>query len=287
MNQKSEGSQIDLSESLQSGQTDEPQNMPRSSVNQIPIRAINVSDVIDSIGDGLQDLKRAPQYGLAFGGFYAVAGWVLLAAIFSFDLDLYAFPIATGFALVAPFVAAGCYEVSRRLQAGKALTWGGVLGAVRSAGGNDLNWMAVVTVFAYIIWLDIAMALYVIFFGLNPLNLTHLVSAVFTTLPGAAFFVIGGTVGAVLSLVVFSITAISFPILFERQIDFVTAMITSVRSVKANPKAMVVWGIIIGVSMGISILSVFLALIVVLPVLGHTTWHLYRRIIGPPDAKTA
>ena len=252
-------------------------------IKPIVIRAIGSGDVIDAIGDGLTDLRRAPLYGFAFGGFYAVFGWVLLAAVFYFDFDLYAFPMATGFALIAPFVAAGCYEVSRRLQTGEALAWRQVLGVVRRGGGNDLNWMVVVTVFAYIIWIDIAMALYVIFFGLNPLSFSDLVGAVFTTLPGAAFFVIGSLVGAVLALVVFSITAISFPILFERNVDFVTAMITSVRAVRANPRAMAFWGAIVGVALGISILSAFVALIVVLPLLGHTTWHIYRRLIGPPD----
>ncbi|VAW11786.1 FIG00444893: hypothetical protein [hydrothermal vent metagenome] len=253
----------------------------------IEIRTITSGDVIDAIGDGVMDLARAPLYGFAFGGFYAAFGWILLAAIFYFNFDLYAFPLATGFALIAPFVAAGCYEVSRRLEAGEPLRWGPVLGIVRRGGRNDLNWMVVVTVFAYIIWIDIAMALYVIFFGLNPLSLPELVIAVFTTLPGVVFFIIGSLVGAVLSVVVFSITAISFPILFERNIDFVTAMITSVRAVKANPGAMAFWGVTIGLALGISILSAFVALIVVLPVFGHTTWHLYRRLIGPPDKDEA
>jgi len=249
----------------------------------LEIRAITIGDVIDAIGDGLRDLARAPAYGFAFGGFYAAFGWLLLAAVFYFNFDLYAFPLATGFALIAPFVAAGCYEVSRRLQSGEPLAWRPVLSLVRRAGNNDLNWMVVVTVFAYIIWIDIAMALYVLFFGLNPLSLPELVVAVFTTVPGAAFFLIGSLVGATLSVVVFSITAISFPILFERTVDFVTAMITSVRAVRTNPRAMAFWGVTIGVALGISILSAFVALIVVLPVLGHTTWHLYRRLIDPPD----
>jgi len=253
----------------------------------LTINDIDIGDVVDAIGDGLRDLARAPLYGLAFGGFYAVFGWLLLTAVFYLNFDLYAFPLATGFALIAPFVAAGGYEVSRRLQAGEALRWRPVLGIVRRGGNNDLNWMVVVTVFAYIIWIDIAMALYVLFFGLNPLSLSELVVAVFTTLPGAAFFLIGSLVGAVLSVVVFSITAISFPILFERNVDFVTAMITSVRAVRANPRAMAFWGVTIGVALGISILSAFVALIVVLPVLGHSTWHLYRRLIVPPDASGA
>jgi uncharacterized membrane protein len=252
----------------------------------IAIRTIGPGDVLEAIGDGVRDLRRAPAYGLAFGAFYTAIGWVLIAFMFGYGLQYYAFPMATGFALVAPFVAAGCYEVSRRLEAGRPLRWRAVLGAVRTAGGNDLNWMAVVTVFAYIIWLDIAFALYVVFFGLNPLTLTELVAAVLTTWLGAAFFLFGCAVGAVLALVVFSITAVSFPILFERPVDFVTAMITSVRAVVANRLAMVFWCAVIAGGLGVSILSGFVALIVVLPVMGHATWHLYRRLIAPETPPT-
>lgn len=245
------------------------------------IRSIDVSDIIDALADGLTDFRNAPIFSLAFGGFYAAFGWALLFGVFYLNIDQYAFPIATGFVLIAPFVAAGCYEVSRRLQADEPLSWRQVFQAVRSAGGNDLNWMVVVTVFSYIIWIDIAMALYVIFFGLNPLTFFQLVNVVFTTLPGLAFFIIGSFVGAVLSAVMFSLTAVSFPILFDRKVDFVTAMITSVKSVMKNTKAMAVWGLVIGGAFGISLLSAFVALLVVLPVLGYTTWHLYRRLIEP------
>lgn len=250
------------------------------------VRTITPVDLLEALGDGLRDFRRAPIYGLGFGLFYALFGGLLIAIIFASDLDYYAFPMATGFALVAPFVAAGCYEVSRRLEGNLPLNWGQVLKAVRTAGGKDLNWMAVVTVFTYIIWLDIAFALYAIFFGLKPLGFSELLAAVVTSWRGAAFFVIGSTVGAVLALVVFSITAISFPILFERKVDFVTAMITSVRAVGTNPTPMLIWCALIGGGLAISILSGFLALIVVLPVLGHATWHLYRRLIARPDPDT-
>lgn len=248
---------------------------------RLTVRAITFGDVLEAIGDGIRDLRQAPVFGFALGLAYAAIGWFLVASVLYLDFDYYAFPMATGFALVAPFVAAGCYEVSRRLERGETPSWSAVFGAVRSGGGNDLNWMAVVTVFSYIIWIDIAFALYVIFFGLNPVPFDRLLEAVVTTGRGAVFFLVGSAVGALLSVVVFAITAISFPILFERQVDFVTAMITSVRSVRANVRPMFAWCAIIAGALAFSILSGFLALVVVLPVLGHTTWHLYRRLVAP------
>lgn len=248
------------------------------------ILSITTSDIIECLGQGARDFKAAPLYGLFFGGFYAVGGWFLAYLFYTLDLNYYVYPMATGFAMVAPFVAAGVYEVSRRLETGEALAWGPVLTMMRTAGGKDLGWMVLTTTFAYIIWLDIAIALYVIFFGINPVDLYGLVEAIVTTPMGALFFVLGNTVGLVLALVVFSITAVSFPLLFDRDVDFVTAMITSVKTVLQNRKPMIIWCAIIGLFFAVSILSLFVALIIALPILGHATWHLYRRVIAPEGA---
>jgi uncharacterized membrane protein len=245
------------------------------------IETITVSDVKTALGKGIRDFQAAPLFGLFFGAFYALGGWALLALAVTLKINYYVWPMATGFAMVAPFVAAGLYEVSRRLEAGEPLSWRPVLSSVRTAGGKSLNWMVLVTTFAYIIWLDIAIALYVIFYGLKPLALPELLTAIVTTVDGFAFFAIGNLVGLALSLAVFSITVVSFPLLFERNVDFVTAMITSVRTVLASPKPMIVWCAIIGALLGLSILSVFVGLLVVLPVLGHATWHLYRKAVCP------
>ena len=248
------------------------------------VREISFTDIVECLGAGMRDFRAAPLFGLFFGVVYAAAGWALLYLFYTLEVNYYVYPMATGFAMVAPFVAAGLYEVSRRLERGDPLSWTSVLTSVRTAGGKDLGWMVVVTTFAYIIWLDVAIALYVIFYGLKPLSLYELIQAIITTPMGALFFVIGNTVGLALSLVVFSITAVSFPLLFDRDVDFVTAMITSVKTVLANPRPMIMWCAIIGGLFAISILSVFVALIGVLPVLGHATWHLYRRVIeDPPD----
>ena len=237
------------------------------------------SDISKSMRSGLRDLKRAPVYGLTFGFLYAAGGWILLYLLNTLKINYYVYPMATGFALLAPFVASGIYEVSHALEQGRELSWTGVLRSVRTAGGKDLSWMAVVTTFAYIIWMDIAVALYVIFFGMKPLSFPELVTAIMTTPSGFVFFVIGNAAGALLALIVFSITAVSMPLLFDRHVDFVTAMITSVKVVLENPKVMLLWCIIIGVFFALSIVSMFAALIVILPFLGHTTWHLYKRAV--------
>jgi len=264
----------------------EKQDGPVKSTGFKPaVNKLQYDDITKAMRSGLRDFASAPQYGLVFGLAYAMASWVLLYLLNTLEINYYVYPMATGFALLAPFVASGLYEVSHRMAEGEKLSWGAVIKSTRTAGGKDLSWMAVVTTFAYIIWLDIAVALYVIFFGMKPLAFTELVTAIMTTPSGMLFFLVGNFAGAVLAFIVFSLTVVSLPLLFDKHVDFVTAMITSVKVVLENPKPMFLWGAIIGVLFAISILSLFLALIVVLPVLGHTTWHLYKRAVSEKKVK--
>ncbi|MEP7174086.1 MAG: DUF2189 domain-containing protein [Aestuariivirga sp.] len=150
-----------------------------------------------------------------------------------------------------------------------------------SKNGQAISIMAVVTTFSYLIWLDIAAAIYVLFFGLKPLGISALLDAVITTPRGMVFLAVGNLVGAALALLVFSITVVSLPLVFDRDVDFVTAMITSVKAVLANPKPMLVWCLIIGFLLALSLASLFAGLLVVFPLLGHATWHLYRKAVKP------
>ncbi len=256
--------------------TASPARKPRHAIN-----AITMPDILRSLRDGVRDFQRAPLYGLFFGLVYAGFGWFLMYLMIGLEFGSYVYPMVTGFALVAPFAAAGFYEISRRLEFGRPLSWGAVFGCIFGPGGKAVGVMAIVTTFAYIIWLDIAAALYVMFFSMKPLRFEALLNAILTTPQGFVFFVVGNAIGAVLALIVFSIMVVSLPMVFDREVDFVTAMITSVKSVLANPKPMLLWCLIIGVLLGLSLVSMFAGLLVTLPILGHATWHLYRRVVAP------
>jgi len=251
------------------------------------VNTITYTDVLRALREGLRDFQAAPHYGLFFGFVYAAFGWFILYLLLRLDAGAYAYPMMTGFALVAPFAAAGLYEISRRLETREPLSWGAIFSCIFGRGGRAVGIMAVVTTFSYIIWLDIAAALYVLFFGLKPLRFPALIDAILTTPTGFVFFAFGNLVGAALALIVFSIMVVSLPIVFDRQVDFVTAMITSVKSVLMSPRPMLLWCGIIGVLLGLSLVSVFLGLLVVMPLLGHTTWHLYRRVVAPAEAPAA
>lgn len=245
------------------------------------VNTITAHDLREALAAGLRDFRAAPLPGLFFGGIYVIGGWFLIYFLMAFDLPFLVYPLAAGFALIAPFVAAGVYDVSRQLEEGTTLSLSDALVSVWKRSGRDLGWMALVSTFAFLIWVDMAGILYLSFFGLNVLEFNIFLHEVFSTSHGLSFLFLGNLLGAIIAVIVFSVTVISFPILLDRDIDFVTAMITSVRSVTSNPVPMLIWCAIIGVLLMLSLMSVFVGLWVVLPILGHASWHLYRRVISP------
>jgi uncharacterized membrane protein len=246
---------------------------------QLEIRNIEIADVIECIEKGVRDFAHAPKYGLFFGAVYAVGGLLIVWAAFALDYPYLAYPFIMGFALFAPFGAAGTYEISRRLENREPLSWAVVLGAVWSRAGKELAWLALVSLFTFIIWLYIAFFLFLVFYGAQMPTLTQLFAHIFTTGYGLTFLLVGNALGAVIALFVFSFTAISPPLIVDRDVDFVTALMTSVRAVVTNPRPMLAWAVVIGADLAISFVTLFVALLVIFPVLGHTTWHLYRRLI--------
>ncbi len=235
-------------------------------------------DIVEVLALGVADFRKAPIYGLLFGAFFALGGICLVLLLRNFNMPYLVYPLAMGFALVAPFVATGIYEVSRRLERDEPLSWNAVLGSVFGAGGRDLGWMALVTAFTLIIWLDIAALMFFGFFGLGETDPGALIHEVLTTTPGLIFLLVGNIVGAIIAMAVFSYTVVSFPMLLDRDIDFVTAMVTSVKTVLRNPGPMLLWAFIIACALAVSLLTGFLGLILTLPILGHASWHLYRRL---------
>jgi uncharacterized membrane protein len=245
------------------------------------VRRITVTDIAEALGEGLRDFQAAPLYGLAFGAIYAAGGIVILLSLTAFGLIYLAYPLAAGFALLGPFVAIGLYEVSRRREVGQPLSMRGIWSTVTSRG--EIGWMAFVTLFVFVIWMYQVRLLIALLIGLNASfsSLREFIAVVLTTNEGLLFLAIGNAVGAALSLILFSLTVVSFPLLLDRDVDCVTAMVTSVRAVVMSPLPMIGWAAIIVILLIVSALPYFLGLLVTLPVLGHATWHLYRKIVAP------
>ena len=247
--------------------------------SRLSIRKIEISDLIECIEKGIKDFNRSAKYGMFFGAFYAIGGAIMLWLVLDTGYFYLAYPLIMGFALLAPFGAAGTYEISRRLETGEPLSWGAVLGAVWSRKAGDLAWLGLVSLFTFMIWMDIAVFLYLIFYGAGLDSMSQVFTSVFTTVNGMTFLIVGNGVGAIIALLVFSFTVVSPPLIVDRDVDFVTALITSVEAVKANPRTMLAWALVIGMDLAVSFVTFHVALLVLFPILGHTTWHLYRKMI--------
>lgn len=263
--------------------TDLAADMPHTLVgaDDPRVRALGVDDISAALADGLRDFRAAPAFGLLVGAIYAIGGNVMVAIFASFDMLWLAYPMAAGFALVAPFVATGIYETSRRLARGESTSVFTLIGAVPAHARREIAYMALVTAFGLIVWIYAAGFVYALFFGLRPIDYTGIVDAAVSTPRGVAFLMAGNGIGAVMATVIFSISVVSYPLLLDRDRDFVTAMITSIRVVLAAPMVLLGWGIFVATLLVIAMVPMFLGLVIVLPWLGHASWHLYRRAVEP------
>lgn len=248
---------------------------------QIKVNQVSTGDIAAAFRAGVSDFAAHPLMSGAFGLFYALFGLLFVWALFWLGKIWMIIPAAVGFPLVAPFAAAGLYEMSRRLEASERFGWSDILGVMARQRKREMGWMAFVTLFIFWVWMyQIRLWLAIILQDASFSDLDGFLNTVFFTPTGWTFLAIGTGVGAFLAAVLFSVTVIAMPLLLDREIDFVTAMITSVRVVTENPVVMLGWAAILSASLMVSMIPAFLGLIVTLPVLGHTTWHLYRRAVS-------
>ena len=242
----------------------------------LPARGADLSHALRA---GLADFARAPGYGLFFAGVYVAGGWLLIWALKAAGQVWWTIPISLGFPLLAPFAAVGLYEVSRRLEAGEALDWAGVLGVVIRQKDRQIAFAAAVIVIFFLFWNFIGHMIFALFLGLRAMTNISTSLEMYLTSDGLAMLAVGSAVGGTFALILFATQVITLPLLLDREVDFVTAMITSVGTVTASPLVMLGWGAGIGGALILGMVPGFLGLLVVLPVLGHASWHLYRRLL--------
>ena len=246
-----------------------PRPQPRADLGWADLRA--------ALAAGWRDFLAMPRFGLFFGGVYVLAGlaigWTTLAG----GNLTWLIPAIAGFPLVAPFVAVGLYEASRRRAAGQTLTWRAVLGALKGHGDDQILSMGVIVFVAFSFWMIVAHAIFAIFVGESGMGRDPL--AALATTEGIAMLAVGSAVGGAMAFAFYAITVVSLPLLVERKHDFLTAIITSLAVVRRNFAVMLGWAAIIALVLFVAMLPGFLGLMVALPVLGHATWHLYARAV--------
>ena len=247
---------------------------PRS----IEIMRADGSDLVAALRAGWRDLRAAPIYGLLFSLVYVIGGWLIVAVGVS-GMVWVIIPASVGFPILGPFIACGFYEVSRRLERGQALVASEIIGVVWSERNRQIPMMSAVIVVFFLFWNFLSHMIFALFLGTATLTNVSTSAEVFLTGSGLTMLGFGTAVGAVFSGVLFSLTVVSLPLMMDREVDFITAMLTSWRCVMAAPGVMLGWGVIIAVGLGTGMVTGFLGLFVVLPLFGHASWHLYRRLV--------
>ena len=245
------------------------------------IRRIGVADLRAALAAGWDDFRLMPSHLVMLTLIYPVLG--LLAARWSMGNDLLplVFPLISGFALVGPLAAVGLYEISRRREAGLDAHWSDVFKVVQSPGAVTILVMGAMLVVIFVAWIWAAHAIYASQFGAAaPADPATMVRAIVKTRPGWTVLLLGNAVGFGFAVVTLAVSAISFPMALDRGVGPVEAVVTSIRAMIANPVTMLVWGFIVAALLVLGALPLFVGLAVAMPLLGHATWHLYRRVVG-------
>jgi uncharacterized membrane protein len=243
------------------------------------IRKIGVADLKDALIKGLGDFRAMPTHSVFLIVIYPVVGLVLLRATFGYDMLPVVFPLIAGFALLGPLAATGLYELSRRREQGLSGSWD-ALNAFRLSNIGAIAILGAALMSIFLAWLGAAMAIYeATFGGMAPASFDEFVRRVFTTPSGWRLIIVGCGAGFLFAVTAFTISVVSFPMLVDRDVGAPSAVLTSIRAVLANPVTMALWGLFVAIALLIGSLPFLLGLAVVLPVLGHATWHLYRKLV--------
>jgi uncharacterized membrane protein len=254
----------------------------RGAVPHPEVRRIGLGDISDALRAGVDDFVAMPSHIIFIIIMYPLIGVVLAAWTSTASALPLIFPLASGFALIGPFAAIGLYEVSRRREQGLDTTWRHALDLRKSPALPAIAWVGAVMVAIFVAWMLIAQGLYLWLFGpVPPGSITQFVADVFYTSEGWTLIIVGNLVGFIFAVAALCTGIVAFPLLLDRDVGAWAAISTSWRAALANPFEVAIWGVIVAALLVIGSIPVFAGLIIVLPVLGHATWHLYRRLVEP------
>lgn len=241
---------------------------------------IGLSDLTDALRHGLADFRANRTDVIFLCIVYPVAGLVLWAVASGYGLLPLIFPLGSGFALLGPVAGLGLYEISRRRELGLETSWLDAFRVLRSPSIGAITLLGLTLAVLYLLWLFAAEAIYIWTLGPKPpVSASVFLHDVFTTWEGWLMIVAGVGTGLIFAVVVLAISVVSFPLLLDRDLSVGAAVSVSVNSVRANPGPLAAWGLIVAAGLVIGSIPFLLGLVIVLPVLGHSTWHLYRRLI--------
>ena len=254
----------------------------------LTIRKIGVADLMDALKHGYDDFIAMPTHAVFLCLIYPIVALVLARLTLGYDVLPLLYPLAAGFALVGPLAAIGFYELSRQREQGREVSWRDAFDVFHSPSIGAIAALAVLLLIVFAIWIAVAQAIYVATFGYTPAaSIPDFLSRVLTTPAGWTLIIVGNGIGFLFAALVLAVSVVSFPLLLDRDVGAAVAMLTSVRAVLANPLPMALWGLIVAGLLVIGMLPFFVGLAIVIPVLGHATWYLYRRVVEAPAGERA
>lgn len=251
-----------------------------ASTARLTVRRIGFADLKDALRLGAQDFYAMPTHAMFLCIIYPVVGLLAARLAFGYSVLPLLYPLVTGFALIGPLAALGLYELSRRREAGLDTSATHAFDVVQSSSIGGIIALGLLLMGIFAIWIAIANAIYIANFGYAPpASIGAFVNDVLTTSAGWHLIIVGNGVGFLFAVLVLTVSAISFPLLLDRDVGAAVALLTSIRAVARNPVTMAAWGLIVAALLFIGSLPFFIGLTVVMPILGHATWHLYRKLV--------
>jgi len=246
------------------------------------VRRIGFADLGDALRRGWGDFKAVPSHAIVLCVIYPVLGLALARAAMGYSVLPLLFPLAAGFALIGPFAGLGLYELSRRRELGQDASAWHAVDVLRSPSFGAMLGLGAMLLAIFVTWVATAQAIYVATFGNAPAAaIPDFLQRVLTTPEGWRLILIGCGVGFLFALATLCLTVVSFPIMLDRQASVGTAITMSWRVATRNPLAIAAWGLIVAALLVVGSLPLFLGLAVVVPLLGHASWHLYRKAVEP------
>ena len=246
------------------------------------IRKIGLSDLSDALRLGWEDFKAVPSHAIILCVIYPVLGLVLFRMVLGYSVLPLLFPLAAGFTLIGPFAALGLYELSRRRERGEEAAAWDAIHVLRAPSFGAMLELGTLLLILFGTWIAVADAIYIATFGNAPAaSIPDFATRVLTTPEGWSLIIVGCGIGFVFAIVALCVSVVSFPLMLDRHATAIDAIRTSLRAVMKNPFAMAAWGVIVAVLLVLGSLPFFVGLAVVLPVLGHATWHVYRKVVEP------
>ena len=246
------------------------------------IRRIGTTDLLDALALGFDDFRTMPTHIVFMGMIYPVIGLLLGKVAVGDDLLPLLYPLIAGFALIGPVTALGLYELSRRREQGLDTAWWHAADVLKSPQIRAIEAVGALLLMIFLGWLWVAQSLYAEIFGAAPAqSIQDFLNAVLNTPQGLELIMAGNLIGLGFAIVALAVSVVSFPLLLDRPVGATVAVLTSIRAVMVNPRPMALWGLIVAGCLIMGSVPFFIGLAVLVPILGHATWHLYRKMVQP------